>query len=155
MAYDDEAGRRKAYVAFRDAGEKRAGAPLLRSLLALAYQRGETAARNDEPLPPSFVELFGPGAAVTRRVLNGDAGAFDPFSEGGALRRREAALLRHLGGGTLGSTARLKESVVAGVACVVSLPNPAVAQAVPARDGADGPDTDGTGATGRKTQGKR
>lgn len=155
MAHDDEASRRKAYIAFRDAGEKRAGAPLLRLLLALAYQRGEAAARNEEPLPPSFVELFGPGAAVTRRVLDGDAGAFDAFSEGGALRRREAALLRHLGGGTLGSTARLKESVVAGVACVVSLPNPATAQAIPARDAAEGRDTGGTGAAGRKAQGRR
>lgn len=155
MAHDEEAGRRKMYVAFRDAGEKRAGAPLLRSLLALAFQRGEAAVRHDEPLPPSFVELFGPGAAITRRVLNGEAGAFDAFSDGGALRRREAALLRHLGGGTLGSTARLKESVVAGVSCVVSLPNPAATQATPARDGAGGPDTGGTGAAGRKTRERR
>ena len=121
----DESGRRKAYVSFRDPAEKRQGAPVLRTLLALAYQRGEAAARKKEPLPPSFVELFGPESAVTRRVMAGEAGAFDPFSDGGALRRRETVLLQHLGGAALGSTARLKESVVAEIACIVSLPNPA------------------------------
>ena len=63
--------------------------------------------------------------------------------------------LQDLGGGTLGSTARLKESVVAGVACVVSLPNPAAAQAIPAKDGAGGPDTGGTSVADRKTQGRK
>ena len=148
----DASGRRKAFVAFRDAGEKRAGTPLLRALLEVAYQRGEMAARNNEALPPSFVELFGHGAALTQRVLKGDASGFDAFSEGGTLRRREAALLRYLGGGTLGSTARLKESVVAGVACVVSLPNPAMTAPSGTEAGASA--TGKAGAEGRTTERK-
>ena len=125
MARDPAGGRGKVFVGFRDLGEKRVGTPLLRTLMALAFQRGEAAAQAKQELPPSFVELFGAGAVAVRQAGNG--GAFDPLSDGGALRRREAALLKHLGGGAAGLTARLKESVVADIACVASLPNPATA----------------------------
>ena len=136
----DATGRRKIYAGFRDAAERRAGAPLLRTLLALAYQQGEAAARDSKPVPPSFVELFGAGTAA--------GNGFDPFSDGSALRRREAALLRHLGGGTLSSTARLKESVVAGVACVASVPNPATAAVIPV-EGDAAPAAKNTNKTGK------
>lgn len=123
----DKQRRKKIYLGSSDSDEKADDTLLLRKLVKAVYEKGLQRVNDGNPLPDSFVDLFGAEATITSAARYLDPDAFRFASKGGAISNREQLLLNLLSGkmeATVTSTDTIKESILADVHCVSAVENP-------------------------------
>lgn len=129
--------RPKIFVPLDGQEAQQKGSEAVKRLMKIIFERGVQAVRENRPLPPTFIDLF--GRDIDLRAISKSADAED-FMRGAVLQKRERIILdfiKEASGVSLPSTTIINESMLADVPNIISFDTEELFQTVVASDAAN------------------